>query len=382
MSANDKGEEPKNCKTQLKLKIAKAFLDLKGSFKRASQTATDIVPTPRGDMSTGKWDKGQFLHDGTYVPYYVAHAQNPHTVIGLITGFNSNPESKGYPEIINRMAKQGFSVVTIPLPMVGKRTDFISDYESLIDFFYTSENSPLFSEIRCDIPRVALTHSTGGLVFNKLIGQDGARQRLEARLNGAIHAAPFYESANSSSIYAPRKDNFFRNYASKRLDTPADKALLASMVRRFFAIWDSSSSKDEHFTQYPTFGQILTLKEEGVKEITRPSVETSLPQHFAVGNKDSSACSKTSAHFAANHNIPCETFNGGHNPLLTRERCKEWVLETAFQMAHGEPFKGKEDTPIRKAKRLIRDEAEEVGEELSDMLTPRHGKGPAPRNLH
>lgn len=276
--------------------------------------------------------------DGVSYPTYFAPATNAHTIIGFCTGFKESPVSfQGKIAELNRM---GFSVFGLPLPVPRPGEDFLPAYEKLVEAFFFDEKSPLY-RLHPELPHLALTHSTGGLVFeNHMLDEDKA-EAAATLLRGAIQVAPFFDTANSSLHYHKYASMFYAHYARFY----ASHQLGSTYIDRIFTkLKDIPMKVEDKFLMAgaPLHGEAIILRNYGrrlqkaLDDAAAQDRPFALRQAFILGNKDGAACPKTGERMARDLGAETYKIDCGHDPIHECEEGLKRVTEIAFRFAAGD----------------------------------------------
>lgn len=266
-----------------------------------------------------RWSRVPLVIDHKSYPCYHAPAAGAHSVIGLCTGFKSSPVL--LQNTVKKLNRMGFDVVGIALPDVGKSCDFMDEYQQLVETFFFSKNSPLYEE-NPELPRVALTHSLGGLLFLGEMQDIGKSIMAETLLKGAIHVSPFLDLSGYSKKFNRVGSALFTLYShfNRDKDTPV-----------------STATKARINLEPPTNGQVQAFVAQGRRVIAqaetnlRHDIQPRLRQTFLLGALDGRACPRTTEYFADVVGGKVMILDAGHNPM-TDEKCKgfELVANTAL----------------------------------------------------
>ena len=323
-----------------------------------SETAYLIPPSKN-------WDRGFFCTNGLRAPYYIARAPNERAVVIGCSGLNTHTILT--PEEVKRLNNAGISIAWMALPRIPHGSPMMETYVPLAREFFTNKNSPARVLMRNDVPRYALTHSTGGQIFFHLMHEPETNRRLSSIFSGVVHVSPYLDTSHASKNHAhPLVQAVFKKYMAHHPDVSPNLRLIG----RSYVEWNSffvsmqeerlkRKSHDEKLDQRldderkslfqslkstyskastairnilsapdstednwlaSTCGQILELQDSGqrltAKEHFNVEACKKIPSIFVIGDKDNFACPKTSQDIANLIGGEIEIAEGGlHDPL-------------------------------------------------------------------
>lgn len=320
------------------------------SFKYLKETE-DILKTA---------EAGVFYYSDMPIRFHVWNATNPRAVLACSSGFK-------YPSairagVLNEALERGYSVINMELPNPGTSLDFLSLYEEITDFFFLNQDSPVFTEMPKDLPRIMWGHSTGGLMVSEKLYDLKRAENIADIHDIAVNDASFFDCTNASIFDARIKQILFNYHARKNINatavqtiagafhTAADRINLllklhgvdaetrlqgigietakwATMIHEAINLrFERPFETDDAYYQRimrdgalatPTFGQILELQGRGrafVQQTTDNPRPAPIPTYFVSGKWDRSASPKAIDVVATNFCAKHFSAAGGHAP--------------------------------------------------------------------
>lgn len=158
-----------------------------------------------------KWSEGTFKFKGLDVPYYIAHAAQTNAVEGAISGLK--PDHAVSPAEIKSNREHGISTIWLNLPNPGRSLGYMEFYRELTHYFYTSPNSPLYTEFPADTPKMAKGHSTGGGILIDLATDETTKHEY-ADFKLITGESIFMDNANAARHDSKIAQIFFTAYAT------------------------------------------------------------------------------------------------------------------------------------------------------------------------
>lgn len=288
-------------------------------FKSSTPTAKTKPPTSLKERFPVNWKKKEFESNGKKHQIMLAPAAVERARIIYVSGLNSSPLF--FEKEIKPLQKIGISVHGFALPDPDQGTDLIKDLKTPVKDLLFDKNSPVYDNLRPDVPVYIVTHSTGGLIFTDLSFEPELRQFMEENFSGAIHISPFFDTANASLESSELSSALYMAYTHafgwvRSGVLPPDK-LYYKMHKFPIADIDSSSYKD------PYHWQIRYLKKYGIsvvqkaKELSEDLDYTPLaiPQSIISGVSDPCACPLTERKMADLLWAELLELDCMHNPL-------------------------------------------------------------------
>lgn len=266
--------------------------------------------------ATESWERGLFYTQKIHAPYYFARASRERAVVIGCSGLNTHYLLD--PDDVKKLNDHGISVIWMALPKIEDGKPMIDLYTNLAKDFFTSPASPASMITYADVPRFALTHSTGGLLFMKLLHMPDANRKLTQAFSGAVHVAPYYDTAHASRDHAhPWSQKIFQKYMGWKPHIPPSDRLVSSLYIKLNDMLDPHGDND-HPGMGSTCGQILELQAAGRKLTATFNVRaaSAIPAVFIIGQRDNFACPLTAADIA--NKIDAEIIHvaqGFHDPL-------------------------------------------------------------------
>ena len=284
--------------------------------------------------ATRNWEPGVFYTSDLNAPYYIARAEKERAVIvgcsGLNTHYLLNPSE------VKTLNQAGISIAWMALPKVRNTAPIMDNYVTLAKEFFTSRSSPAHVLLRNNnVPRFALTHSTGGQIFFHLLHDPAARPRLRAMFSAAVHVAPYFDTAHASRDHAhPLIQKIFTSYMKMKPDAAPNQRWLSGAYVR---LNDFLEGKNEpHHGLDATCGQILELQRRG-QELTANfnlAAARSIPSIFVLGDRDNFACPKSALAVAKQIGAQIEIARGGfHDPLDSHPQLLKTFIDKVDECA-------------------------------------------------
>lgn len=271
--------------------------------------------TPKTNSSLDdSWQEIEFNVEGVdhHVPCYYRPVENPKGLIAFCGGMKTCAAS--YQETVEHLNAQGYSVVITNFPFPEKfdngAQDLFTAYTKIQEAFYGSEDSPAYKiAAQHNLPVHVMTHSTAGLVFNKLMQQspNNFAGFVQDKTIGATHISPFFTAAGA----CPRPNKQF-NAAARRFGSDSWARLIFlthamlnkntvygdHFIELAYALLNSNRRAEERlpYKALPRYKEILTLMHHGeslYKDIERRGAANFLPQYsnFVLGMNDPNSCS-------------------------------------------------------------------------------------------
>lgn len=315
-----------------------------------SSDTSDIIPPSKN------WDRGFFCTNDLRAPYYIARAAKERAVVIGCSGLNTHTILS--PAEVKILNDAGISIAWMALPRIPHGSPMMDTYIPLAREFFTNKNSPARALMRNDVPRYALTHSTGGQIFFHLLHEPETNRKLVHIFSGAVHVSPYFDTSHASRNHShPIVQSVFKKYMSHHPDVSPNERLIGKSYVEWNgfldALWNerhagkldagqgsvgasfkniyakastairnvlSSPQSGEHNWLASTCGQILELQDSGQRLTAREhfNVEAckKIPSIFVIGDKDNFACPKTAMDIADLIGAEKEIAEGGmHDPL-------------------------------------------------------------------
>ncbi len=280
------------------------------------------------------WDVDNYTVNGIDVPRYISEAKDPVVEFHFCTGFNSSPLV--YAPVIDVMNKMGISVFATKLLQSGELdTDSPKD---LIKFHLDSTRR-FFTASRIrhnnkDIPKIAGTHSAAGGYLAEHTSNTLPLSQITRNFNGgALHIAPFFDIANASRRFHPKKHAIFMKYARE------NPHLLPSDTLRGQAVsaYNRMKGQPQIFSadREPTYGEVLALRSIGDSTIEAHQKlpwQPTLKQHFVIATHDKASCSETAKLFADLQGASITELDAYHNPVLQSFKNVERLANRLLKM--------------------------------------------------
>lgn len=270
-------------------------------------------------------NQGLLKSDDWSVPFY----NSPTTtgqIQGLIVGISGlNSHHMINPEELQHLNSQGFAAMWMGMPLHDRELGFMEPLTNIARLFLTNADSPANKWYSPHIPRYLLTHSTGGQIVFRLLNIPEVNKKLTATFSGAMHMAPYFDSAGASAecpdLVQKAWDFYTDFYKNKR---PHEVFISRAYMKL--------RAGNEHFTRKssgddgPTHGQIREPQQTGRALMATFNKEAmqSIPHYFLFGENDPFACTKVGVKFAEAIGAEYEVVpGGGHDPIEGREDLRE-----------------------------------------------------------
>ena len=236
--------------------------------------------------------KGSFHFNNLITSYYHSPARNQVGVVVGVSGLNSHMFMD--PDEIKKLNRNGLSVIWIANPLPDDdNLNFLKDNTVLIREFLTNPNSPVFRLYGHDAQRFLFTHSTGSQITLSLMHERETRSKFKQHYSGAVHMAPYFDSAHASVAYPEWMQKKFAEFCADNHNKRSQETLYGSLYLKFFASGEHyTNSANENARIGPTMGQIAVAQAGGrrLQEIFDERVLNIFPNIFVIGSKDNFAC--------------------------------------------------------------------------------------------
>jgi alpha-beta hydrolase superfamily lysophospholipase len=321
------------------------FLQGINTFERASQ----VYPVMNRE------DQGLLFNNGVSTAYYLSRAKNEKALVVGISGLDSHFLLDR--EEIEHLNARGLSVIWMANPLPDHDDDpFMERNTALSREFLTNEiSSPVFRLFDLDLPRYLLTHSTGGQITLKLMQEDIAGDSIAQNYSGAMHMAPYLDSANASVAHSRAKQVVFEIYSNMNKRKRSQETTFGKIYLKYFAA-------NEYFSQAaldnddksprkngPTYGHIMEVQSHGrrLMESFNGAAVNRIPNIFVIGAEDKMI-------------IP----GVGHDPMYKREDLRNVFIgkvdECVASMAKTKARHAFQDVPPPMVQYLLEDLPEYV----------------------
>lgn len=291
------------------------------------------------------WSIELMPFEGGYVPCYVSPVENAKGVVGLATGMSGSPI--GWPEEINNINEQGFSVVSIGLLQTARYDEYYPLNRRLLDTFYLGQKrSPFYNLGDPDTPRYGMPHSTACPMFIDNLSREGALERKPDSLISAMHLNPFLDTYDSSQYYHPFKSaahNVFMRSCRK-----------TSIGTTGLERWWRGNGDDENLEAIydRPANKRVRLAVKQVRKMNRQiwlgqrADISEFPQKLYLGTQDTSICVETAKSIAEHIGADVVHFEADHfNVLQNREAINDI---TKYALATQEHTKQRPERDLRR----------------------------------
>jgi len=180
-------------------------------LRRPPQTHTNLYFSHKSRPLPSNWSERIFKFEGLDIPYYVARATQTNAVEGAVSGLK--PDHAVSRKEIKANKKHGISTVWLNLPNPSRSLGYMDFYKRLEHYFFTSPDSPLYTEFPLEIPRMAKGHSTGGGTLFGLATHPETREQY-AHFKLITGEAIFMDNANAARHNNWFLQNLFTAYAT------------------------------------------------------------------------------------------------------------------------------------------------------------------------
>lgn len=331
-------------------------------------TSPDLIPPSKN------WDRGFFSTNDLRAPYYIARAPLERAVIIGCSGLNTHTILS--PADVKKLNQAGISIAWMALPKIPHGSALMETYLPLAREFFTNKNSPARILMNSDVPRYALTHSTGGQIFFHLLHEPETSRKLSHIFSGAVHVTPYFDTAHASRDHANSVvQTVFKKYMAHQSDVSPNERLIAksyirmndfieslgnahllekcstlskafvesprgampkamSLAKEIFGMWGSQKHND----LASTCGQILELQSWGqrltAKDHFNPEACGKIPSIFVIGDKDNFACPKAAIDVANKIGAEVKLAEGGlHDPLRSHPHLLDEFIQRVQECA-------------------------------------------------
>lgn len=324
------------------------FMPWQPSSGGGGDTPSDLIPPSKS------WGRGFFSTNDLMAPYYIARSPSERAVVIGCSGLNTHTILN--PADVKRLNDAGISIVWMALPKIPRGAPLMETYLPLAREFFTNKNSPARLLMDNDVPRYALTHSTGGQIFFHLLHEPDTNRKLSYIFSGAVHVAPYFDTAHASRDHThPIVQNAFRKYMARQPDALPNERLIA----KSYVLWNSllkspgkdlpkawrlaknifNPSKDGQQSRLDsTCGQILELQDSGQKLTAKHNFNVEacakIPSFFVIGDRDNFACPKTAIDTARKIGAEMKIAEGGlHDPLRSHPHLLDEFIKRVQECA-------------------------------------------------
>lgn len=232
-----------------------------------SQTS-DLIPPSKN------WDRGFFSINGLRAPYYIARAQKERAVVIGCSGLNTHTILT--PAEVKKLNDSGISIAWMALPRIPHGSPMMDTYIPLAREFFTNKNSPARVLMHNDVPRYALTHSTGGQIFFHLMHEPDTNRRLSSIFSGAVHVSPYLDTAHASRNHAhPLVQAVFKRYMDHHPDVSPNERFIGRSYVEFNSFMEAMKED--------VFGE--AAKKELLKQAAQRKLREQIEQEEPLKNK-------------------------------------------------------------------------------------------------
>ena len=295
----------------------------------------DLTARPKIIKVPPDWKVTHMPVSGQDVPVYLALVNNPKAVLSIVPGFGASPAS--YHQTIQMLNEAQISVVAMEWPKIGKNTEFNDLYAESVRQFLFHHKSPIHDPAiaRPEVPRLNLTHSSGGLYFYYQCLDRQNRQYIERSSEGVTHAAPFLDISNASANFHWFGRMAYSTYARFVQGYVAGQSPVDKFYLRFTSGNESALLSEEDADSLPTHAQIRELLKTAdtilkkVKDGTIPHLN--LPQIFVVSERDPCACILTAEWAGAAMGARIIRVPAEHNPIVESSETQKFLEAFALR---------------------------------------------------
>lgn len=179
------------------------------------------------------WERSTFQFEGLDIPYHIARATQENAVVAFVSGLK--PDHAVSKKIVKAFKKRGISVVWINYPNPGRKLGYMPFYKRLSHYFFTSPNSPFYTDFSSTLKKLIAGHSTGGQNVISLVTSDSTKQDY-TDISLAIPENSFLDNANAAEHDSLFRQVLFTSYALLNFRKLPHETLLGLGYNNFYSL--------------------------------------------------------------------------------------------------------------------------------------------------
>jgi hypothetical protein len=290
------------------------------------------------------WERHDFVEDkgGMTVTCMASRVKNPKAEIRFLLGFKAIPQA--YERVVRFWNGLGYDGSVMMLPYTDRHCGLIKSYDYSTHQFLTDDTLGVHQSSKKDIPKIIVTHSTGGLCLNRNRLSPDNERLYSSQYILNIQMASFFGMAGANPVYNPKQYDRFKRYAADekinwytreiarnpKLDqTPRETWAGRSYIeylRYFKKDPDIFSSIDD-----PTLRQMneLTAAAEDYYESMKAAktLDYLLRTHYIIANNDTVACPNLQRDIAVMQGASYKGFDAFHSVAIESKEGLKYITQ-------------------------------------------------------